>query len=154
RRTDHAQGKRDVLVHVHMRVEGIALEHHRHVALARLALRNVDAVHRHPARLVSVEARQDPKRRGLARSGRPEQREEFAGTNRELDAVQNGQRAVAFDDALEGDAAGRRHWWTPTLAASFDHSAAALPPNAGAQSAPWGGPAALIDDRRLSRHRR
>src|SRR5260370_1535306 len=35
------------------------------------------------------------------------------------------------------------HWCTPTLAASFGNSAAALPPE-GAQFAPWGGPAALI----------
>src|SRR6266567_1805290 len=36
------------------------------------------------------------------------------------------------------------HRWTPTLAASLVNSAAALPPNAGAQLAPWGGPTALI----------
>src|SRR6266567_1352340 len=37
---------------------------------------------------------------------------------------------------------------TPTLAASFTHSAAALPPR-GAQFAPWDGPAALIRPPRL-----
>src|SRR5258707_1212320 len=35
------------------------------------------------------------------------------------------------------------HWCTPTLAASLANSAAALRPKAGAQFAPWGGPAAL-----------
>src|SRR5437764_2514568 len=34
------------------------------------------------------------------------------------------------------------HGRTPTLAASLAHSAAALPPKAGAQFTPWGGPAA------------
>src|SRR6266567_6125337 len=40
---------------------------------------------------------------------------------------------------------------TPTLAASFTHSAAALPPR-GAQFAPWDGPAALIRPPRLRPH--
>src|SRR5204863_5259480 len=35
------------------------------------------------------------------------------------------------------------HGWTPTLAASL-HSAATLPPKAGAPFAPWGGPAAQM----------
>jgi len=38
------------------------------------------------------------------------------------------------------------HKWTPTLAASFANSAAALPPKAG-EPAPWYGQAALMLDR-------
>src|SRR6266568_8200607 len=48
--------------------------------------------------------------------------------------------------ARQDDALARVHWWTPTLAASLANSAAALPPNAGAQFAPWGGPAALMGE--------
>src|SRR5258708_26973488 len=52
-----------------------------------------------------------------------------------------GQAEVAlFTVALQAQ-------WTPTLAASLANSAAALPPKAGAQFAPWGGPAALIGSR-------
>src|SRR5439155_7596491 len=46
--------------------------------------------------------------------------------------------------------AGGAHGWTPTLAASLTHSAAALPPK-GAQFAPGGGPATLICAFRMRR---
>ena len=53
--------------------------------------------------------------------------------------VANALAAVTADVAAQSHVAVLTHWWTPTLAAV----AAPLPP-AGAQLAPWGGPAALM----------
>src|SRR5439155_20217374 len=58
------------------------------------------------------------------------------------DAQREHRRARALREPQPGFAPGAQRR-TPTLAASLN-SAAALPPKAGAQFAPWGGPAALI----------
>jgi hypothetical protein len=59
--------------------------------------------------LVRLEPGEDAQRRRLARARRPEQREELARPDLEVDAVQRGERAVALDDASSARAAPRRH---------------------------------------------
>ena len=100
RRADHLQRKADVLRHRHVRIERVALEHHRHVALARLLRGDVGAVHRHRAGAHRLQAGEDAQRRRLARARGAEQDEELARPDLEVDAVQHRGRAVALDDAL------------------------------------------------------
>ena len=106
RDADHLQREADVLLDRHVRIERVALEHHRDVALAGLLRRHVDAVHQHAARVHRFEAGEDAQRRRLARSRRAEQDEELARLDREVDAVQHRRLAVLLDDALDADGAG------------------------------------------------
>ena len=63
--------------------------------------RDVDAVHQHAAGVHRLEAGEDAQRRRLARARGPEQDEEFARLDREVDAVQHRRRAVLLDDAFD-----------------------------------------------------
>jgi len=67
RGADHAQRKADVLGHAHVRVERVALEHHGDVALAGFLRCHVDAVQKHLACIVRLEAGENAQRCGLAR---------------------------------------------------------------------------------------
>jgi hypothetical protein len=89
-----------------VRIERVALEHHRHVALARLLGGDVGAVHRHRAGAHRLQAGEDAQRRRLARARGAEQDEELARPDLEVDAVQHRRRAVALDDALQLHARG------------------------------------------------
>jgi hypothetical protein len=50
-----------------------------------------------------LETRDQPEARGLARTGRPEQREELAVADVEVDAVDRGDAAEPLSDAFETD---------------------------------------------------
>ena len=116
-RADHPQGERDILVHAHVRIQRIALEHHGDVALSRLAVGDVDAILDDPAGIVRLETREDAQRRRLARSGWPKQREELAGGYCEIDAVQHSHHPVSLDDPFEPDRASGAHRRPPPLTA-------------------------------------
>ena len=83
RQLGHFEREGDVLVHGHVRVERVALEHHGDVAVARIRRRDVLAVDEDPAGGRRVEAGENPQRRALAGAGRAEQREELAGLDLE-----------------------------------------------------------------------
>src|SRR6266545_4028352 len=114
---DHPQRKSDVLVDAHVRIQRVALEHHRNVARAGLALRDVDALHDHASRIVRLEAGENAQRRGLARARWSQQREELARRDREIDAVQRGHGAVPLDDPFELDTSRFAHRRPPPLTA-------------------------------------
>src|SRR4029077_18128503 len=139
--------------------EGIALEHHCHVALARLTVGDVAAIEQHTPAGERLEAGKDAQRRRLAGSRGPEQCEEFARLDLEIDAVQRGDRAVPLDDAAEADASGVAH--RPRLIASTASAARlrVFPSRLArrrplrASPRPTGSPAALISSASLRRLR-
>src|SRR6185437_15034845 len=104
-RCDHSQRKGDVVEHRHVRIERVALEHHRDVALAGLAIGDVLTVEEDAARAQRLDPGEDAQRCRLAGSRRPEQREEFARLDIEVEAVQCRERAVPLDDAAHADTA-------------------------------------------------
>src|SRR2546428_196757 len=117
RHGNHAQRKSDVLVDAHVRIQRVALEHHRDVPRAGLALRDVDAFHDHAPCIVRLEAGENTQRRRLARARGSQQGEELAGRDRQIDAVQHRHGAVPLDDAFELDAPRGAHRRPPPLTA-------------------------------------
>ena len=92
---------------------------HRHVAEQRVMLEDeADAplLNRERARVLAVEGERarghrlqpgdQAEKRGLARAGRPEQRQKFAGLDAEIDRIENALRAEILRDAANLDAAG------------------------------------------------
>ena len=84
RELGHLQREGDVLVHGHVRVERVALEHHGDVALARVGRCDVPPSIIDPAGGRRIEARQDAQRGALAGAGRAQQHEELAGLDLEV----------------------------------------------------------------------
>jgi hypothetical protein len=113
----HTQRKGDVLLHSHVRIERIALKHHRHVAVARFGVSHVDAIEEHPPLGRLVETRDDAQRRRLAGTRWPKQGKELARLDLEIDAVQRRNGAVSLDDILEHHLAGLSHRRAPPLTA-------------------------------------
>src|SRR5439155_3404708 len=125
--------------------------HSDHGRLYRRADRiNFHAVHSHVARVGPMQPGKGFQQARLARSRAAGDAYDLSRQDVEPDPVVHLLPAEAVDDPARGKdrlgaiSSARGHWCTPTLAASLANSAAALPPKAGAQFAPWGGPAALI----------
>ena len=100
-----------------MRVERVALEDHRDVAIAGLMLCHILAVDKHLAPIRLLEAGQDAQRRGLARSGWSEKREELPGLDIEIEGTQRRYRPVGLDDAPHAHPTETRHRRPPPLTA-------------------------------------
>ena len=64
------------------------LEHESDMALAGAAGERIFAVERNLAGIRPVEPRDDPQQRGLARARRPQQRQQFAVGDLQVDAVE------------------------------------------------------------------
>src|SRR3978361_792711 len=94
------QSERDVLLHRHVGPDGVALEDHRHLAAVRrnrAGRRGKDlTVHFDGAERGIDEAGDHPQGCGLAATGWPEQRDEFAGWQFEVDTVDREKIAVAL----------------------------------------------------------
>ena len=94
----HAQAEGDVLEHRHVAEQRVVLEHEADVALAGAVAQRILAVDPHFAGIRPVEAGDDPQQRGLARTGRTEQRQQFALADLQVDIVERGERAELLDD--------------------------------------------------------
>ena len=91
-----AQAERDVLVDGEVRVERVALEHHRDVAVARRHVVH-DAVADHDAALADVlEPREHAQRRRLAAARRADEHHELAVLDVEAQVI-DGARAIGVD---------------------------------------------------------
>jgi len=77
-----------------MRKQRVVLEHHADVALVRRHVIEQLAVEADFAAGREFEARQHHQARGLARAGRPEQRQEFAAANVEIQRFDDERLAV------------------------------------------------------------
>ena len=99
------QRRRDVLRRRLLRVERVALEHHREVTLGRGGLRRVDPVQEHVADVGRLEPGQDAQRRRLARARRTEQDEERALGDVELEVLERLDLAERLRDPFRHDRA-------------------------------------------------
>jgi hypothetical protein len=72
------EGVLDVIAHRHVRVEGVALEHERHVTILRLERNDALSVDADVAPVELFEPCEHPERGGLAAAARPEEDEELA----------------------------------------------------------------------------
>ncbi len=95
------QRKRHVLVDAQVRVERVALEHHRHVALGRGHVVHHALADQDPARVRALEPGQHAQQRRLAAARGPEQHQELAGFDLEVDLAQRRVGAEGLGDALE-----------------------------------------------------
>ena len=105
-----AQAVLDVLLHGHVREQRVVLEHGVDVALVGRARGDVAAVEQHAAARRALEAGDHAQAGRLARARRPEQREELAARDVEVDAVDGDERAEVLGHAVQPDAhvTGRR----------------------------------------------
>ena len=94
----------DVLLHVKVREEGVALEHGVGRALERGTARYVLAVEEHAALAGFLEAGDHAERGRLAAAGRAEHREELAARNVQAHVPHRGELAEALRHPLQADA--------------------------------------------------
>src|SRR5581483_5114460 len=95
------QAELDVLLRGHVREQRVRLEHHPHVALVGRDVRDVLAVDDDAAAVRAVEAGDEPERGRLAAARRPEQRQELALSERDVDAVQRPDGAEVAMQVLQ-----------------------------------------------------
>ena len=93
----------DVVVHLHVREDRVALEHHRDASSSRreiggIAVADVDA----PV-VDALESRETAQERRLPAARRPEQDHELAVAHLEVDAVHRGEAAEVLAHPLEAD---------------------------------------------------
>ena len=90
----HAEGH--VLRHRHVGIERVGLEHHRDVALRRMQIVDRLAVDADLAGADRLEARDGVEQRRLAAARRADQHEEAALVERQIDALEDFERAEAL----------------------------------------------------------
>jgi hypothetical protein len=100
------QTERDVLGHVEVREQRVALEHGVDVAPARRDARDVAAVEHDPPARRLLEAGDHPQRRRLAAAGRSEQGEELASAHLEVDPGNRDVLAEGLRQFFELDLTG------------------------------------------------
>ena len=96
-----------------MRIERVALEHHRDVTLARLEVVDAPAADQDVARRDRFQSRDHPQQRRLATAGRTDQHDEFPVGDVEVDALHDDDVAEALVDIANADG---RHGLDPSLA--------------------------------------
>ena len=79
----------DVLRHVHVRPQGIGLEHHRHAAALRRFAQDVASLYGDKARGRRRESGQGSKQGGFAAAGRSQQGDKTAGCDRQVDPFEH-----------------------------------------------------------------
>ena len=92
------QRKGDVVAHGEVRIEAVALEHHRDAAGARRNVVDDVAADQEVAARLLLEPADDAQERRLAAARRPEQHHELAVRHRQADAVDGGNLAKFLDD--------------------------------------------------------
>jgi hypothetical protein len=107
RRLAQLEAESHVVIHRHVRVERIALEHHRDIAILRRhivdnAIANVDV-----AVGDLLQASQATQRGGLAAARRPNQHQEFLIVDLDVEIFQHRDLTEALPDVVELDAC---HW--------------------------------------------
>ncbi len=98
-----AQAVADVARHIHMREQGIGLEHHVHRPAVRRNPAHVLAVDQEAAFIRRLEARQHAHQGGLAAARAAQQGEQLTTPNLEIDTVDRDDGAEALADARDGD---------------------------------------------------
>ena len=96
RRAAHLEAVPQVLAHGHVRVQRVALEDHRDVAVARREVGHVAAADRDRARGHLLEAGEHPQERALAAPRRPDEHHELAVLDAEGDVVDGDHASGVF----------------------------------------------------------
>src|SRR5438445_140696 len=99
----HPQPVLDVLRHAHVREQGVVLEHGVDVPGVRRHPGDVAAAELDPPGVRPLEPGDQPEQGGLARTGRPEQGEELAGPDLQVDIGERGHAAVPLPQAGDVD---------------------------------------------------
>ena len=106
----HLEAERHVVAHRHVRVEGVVLEHHRDVAVARRQPGHHPVVDPDLAVGDRLEAGHHPQRGGLAAPGRADQHQELARLHLQAEVVDRDHAArEVLGDRLQRDRAGGGH---------------------------------------------
>jgi hypothetical protein len=100
----HAHPERDVLEDRHVAEERVVLEDEAHVAAARALRSGVLVVDEYRSLVGLLEAGDDPQQRRLARTRRPEQREELPVGHGQADLADRVEPAERFGDGADFDA--------------------------------------------------
>ena len=77
------------------------LEHEADIALAQAEAGRIDIVEQHAPVVGMQQAADHPQQRGLAGAGRAEQRNQLAGGDVQVDAVQRGHAGIVLGQALQ-----------------------------------------------------
>ena len=112
----HGQAEGDVVEHRHVAEQRIVLKHEAHAPVARVHVADVGAVEAQLAAALAFQPGNDAQQRGLAGTGRPEQRHHLAGSNIERDIVQYLGATEGLVDAVNLNA----HDFPPARDARFD----------------------------------
>ena len=99
----HAQAEGDVLENGHVAEQRVVLEDEAHLALARVHAGRIVAVKGDGAGIRRLKPGDDAQQRRLAGARRPEQRQQLAGFDPEIDAVDCDKFAEALRDAGQLD---------------------------------------------------
>src|SRR5690606_16082053 len=98
------QAVRDVLEHVHVREQGVALEHHGHVTQVGRQPRDVLLVEQDLAGRGPLQARYEPQDGSLPAAGRAQEGHQFAAPDVEVDGVDcHDVTSEALDESAEVD---------------------------------------------------
>ncbi len=95
------QPERHILRHRHVRPQRVGLEHHARVALVGRRVGDILAVEGDAPLGRVDEPRDHAQQRGLAAAGRPEQEEQLAGLDGQVDAVHGSGRGLARAEDLD-----------------------------------------------------
>src|SRR6516225_767933 len=106
----HLQAERHIVVHAHVRVERVVLEHHGDVAVHRRELIDYVAVDRDIAGADGLEPGDHAERRRLAAAGRADKDHEFLVADLQIDVFDGVHAVVELVDPLEDDLS---HWLYP-----------------------------------------
>ena len=104
-RAGHAQTERQVLFHRHVRIKGVGLEDHRHLAFARRQAGDVAALDADRAGGDAFQSAHHAQERGFSAARRTDEDGELAGADREVDALDHLDRAEALAYALQTNVA-------------------------------------------------
>ena len=99
----HFQAERHVVVHAHVRVERVVLEHHGDVAVHRRQCIDHGAVDRDIAGADRLKSGDHPERRRLAAAGRSDEHHELLVADLQIDVFDSVHAVVELVDPLEDD---------------------------------------------------
>ncbi len=131
-----------------MREEGVLLDDHPDAPPVRGQRGDIAVTEEHPPGGGPYEPGDRPQRGGLAGSGRPEQRHDLAGSDGEVEGVEDDMAVVGDGDAVEADTAA--HASTPGNSATEPSTwVAPAAPSASASCAPVSTPATTAAPERI-----
>ena len=102
-RADHAQAERHVFGHRHVRVQRVALEHHRQAALFRRHVVHAPAIDLQLAACDVLQSGDAAQQRALATARGADEDDEFAVAHLQVDAVQYRRGGKCLVDAAQGE---------------------------------------------------